>query len=286
MLSLTVLGTGCPAFVGSDRAGPSALITYQPDGADPPQYYLIDAGRWVTQRLGETGTPWPHLAAVLFTHHHMDHNVGWSDVLMTGWQMGRMTRWPVYGPPFTAAFCAATEAAFSYDRQRRLAPVATLDGALHDVHEIECGGVVLEDEGLRVTAVVVPHGDCVPSFAFRFDAPDRAIVISGDCTPNDNLVELAEGADVLLHEVWHRPSLDAGLRLRGRSPEERERFMDFMASIHTSETQVGVVARRAGVEKLVLTHYIPPVFDADDLHRAVTHDFAGEVELANDLTVA
>jgi ribonuclease BN (tRNA processing enzyme) len=225
------------------------------------------------------------MSAVLFTHHHMDHNVGWPDALMTGWQMGRATRWPVYGPPFTGSFCTAMEEAFSYDRARRFAPLGT-DGALHDVHEIGGSGLVFEDHGLRVSAAVVPHGDCVPSFAFRFDAQDRAIVISGDCSPSDALVGLAEGADVLLHEVWHRPSFDAMLRARGRSDDERGRLMGFMASIHTDETQVGVVARRAGVKKLVLTHYLPPVFDTDALHSSVTRDFTGEVVLADDLTVA
>lgn len=285
MLALTVLGTGAPAFAGSDRAGPSALISYQRDGAARTSHYLIDAGRWVTQRLGETGTPWPHVDAVLFTHHHMDHNVGWSDVLMTGWQMGRSTRWPVYGPPFTGAFCRAMEDAFAYDRERRLAP-GGLDGALHDVHEIVGGGVVFDRGGLRVTAAVVPHGACEPSFAFRFDAEDRSIVISGDCSPNDALVELAEGADVLLHEVWHKPSFDAMLRARGRADSDREQVMDFMASIHTSEAEVGLVAHNARVSRLMLTHYLPPVFDADDLYRRVTRTFTGDVELANDLTVA
>jgi ribonuclease BN (tRNA processing enzyme) len=263
------------------------LITHQRN-SEHPQQYLLDAGRWVTQRLGETRTPWPQLTAVLFTHHHMDHNVGWADVLMTGWQMGRTTPWPVYGPPFTGSFCAAMEDAYAYDRTRR--PGASdnfgSEGALHDVREVVQGGVVLEENGLTVTAAVVPHGACVPSFAFRFDAEDRSIVISGDCTPNDALLQLADGADVLLHEVWHRPSLDALLGRAGRALDDREQMMDFMASIHTSETEVGIVARQAGVRKLLLTHYIPPIFDADHLYRSVTRDFTGDIELANDLTVA
>jgi ribonuclease BN (tRNA processing enzyme) len=175
------------------------------------------------------------------------------------------------------------EGAFSYDRERR--HKASKDGALHDVHEFDRGGVVLEEGGLRVTAAVVPHGDCVPSFAFRFDAADRSIVISGDCTENDAIVQLAEGADVLLHEVLHRPSYDALLVRQGRSRDEREGLMSFLTSIHTTEAQVGLVARRAGVKHLVVTHYLPPDFDANDLHQSVTRDFAGEVQLASDLLV-
>jgi ribonuclease BN (tRNA processing enzyme) len=68
---------------------------------------------------------------------------------------------------------------------------------LVQVHELQRGGLVLEDENLKVTAALVDHPPMVPAFAYRFDAPDRSIVISGDTKRSDNLVELARGADVL-----------------------------------------------------------------------------------------
>lgn len=278
MFRLIVLGTGMPRPVGIDRAGPSALVVHQPDGAPRPRMYLVDAGRWVSQRLIQTGLPWEQLDAVLFTHHHMDHSTGWPDVLMTGWQLGRQERWQVYGPVHTEEYCRSLEDAFAYDRPRRY--LSSTEGALHEVHDL-APGVVLEQDGLTITCAEVPHGDCEPAYAFRFDVDDRSIVISGDCSPSRSLVDLARGADVLLHEVCFRQALDELYQALGQSDEA---LLDGIASIHTTETEVGVVARDAGAKQLVLTHFIPPIFDEERLRAAVAADYDGPITIASDLT--
>ncbi len=51
-----------------------------------------------------------------------------------------------------------------------------------NVHEITKGGLVMEDENVKVTAAIVNHPPVVPSFAYRFDVPGRSIVFSGDTT--------------------------------------------------------------------------------------------------------
>lgn len=278
-----MLGTGSPVVRGTERAGASALVTYQRNDAATPRHYLVDAGRWVLMRLEQARIPWPRLDAVFFTHHHMDHNVGWPDVLMSGWQMGRAKRWRVFGPPFTGTFCDAMEAAFSYDRARRPS-LASEDGGLHTVQELAAGGVVLDEDGLRVTAAVVPHGPCVPSFAYRFDSAERSVVISGDCRPSDSLLTLAAGADVLVHEIEHRESFRAQLITLGVSEVRQEQTFSFMDEAHTNETQLGDVARAAGVRKLMLTHYMPGRFDADALASTISTRFKGELVLSDDLT--
>jgi ribonuclease BN (tRNA processing enzyme) len=72
-------------------------------------------------------------------------------------------------------------------------------------HEITKAGRVTDDGVVRVTAAVVDHPPVVPSFAYRFDAADRSIVVSGDTAPSEALVALARGADVLVHEALPRP---------------------------------------------------------------------------------
>lgn len=278
MFRLIVLGTGMPRPVGIDRAGPSALVVHQPDGAPRPRMYLIDAGRWVSQRLIQTGLPWQELDAVLFTHHHMDHSIGWPDVLMTGWQLGREDRWQVYGPVHTEEYCRSLELAYAYDRPRRY--LASTEGALHEVHDVTAG-FVLEEDGLTITCAEVPHGDCEPALAFRFDVDDRSIVISGDCSPSESLVELARGADVLLHEVCFREALEEMFTALGQSDSTT---LGNIVAVHTTETQVGVTAREADAKHLVLTHFIPPVFDEERLRDAVAADYAGAITIASDLT--
>jgi ribonuclease BN (tRNA processing enzyme) len=114
--------------------------------------------------------------------------------------------------------------------------------------------VVLEDEVLQVTAIAVTHGHAIPAFAYRFDTPDGAVVFSGDTTVNDDLIALAQDADILVHSV-----ADLGyLERHGVVGEALER----MAALHTDVSEVGAVAERARVGELVLTHYLPAEPDA------------------------
>jgi len=109
--------------------------------------------------------------------------------------------------------------------------------------------VVLDDDAVRVSAVVVTHGRAVPALGYRFDTADGSVVFSGDTTVNDDLIALAQGADILVHQV-----ADLGyLGRHGTDAAELER----MAALHTDITEVGGVAERAGVGELILSHYLP-----------------------------
>jgi ribonuclease BN (tRNA processing enzyme) len=109
--------------------------------------------------------------------------------------------------------------------------------------------VVFEDAIIRLTAVAVTHGHATPALAYRFDTPDGSVVFSGDTTVNADLIRLAQGADILVHQV-----ADLGfLAQHGLTGPALER----MAGLHTDVTQVGGVAERAGVRELILTHYLP-----------------------------
>lgn len=60
---------------------------------------------------------------------------------------------------------------------------------------------VFEDDRVRVTATLVPHGPVYPSLAYRFDTEDGAVTFSGDTAKSANVVRLARGSDILVHEV-------------------------------------------------------------------------------------
>jgi ribonuclease BN (tRNA processing enzyme) len=135
---------------------------------------------------------------------------------------------------------------------------------------------------VRITAVRVDHPPLATALAYRFDCPDRSIVISGDTRPSAALVELARGADVLVHEVMHVPALEA---LIARAPNPRMLREHLLAS-HTTTEQVGKLATEAGVKTLVLSHLVPggPPGLADEAWRdAVRPHFAGELIVGRDL---
>jgi ribonuclease BN (tRNA processing enzyme) len=114
--------------------------------------------------------------------------------------------------------------------------------------------VVFDDGAVRITAVAVTHGRAVPALAYRLDTADGSVVFSGDTAVNEDLIALAQGADILVHQV-----ADLGyLKRHGTDGAELER----MATLHTDVTQVGGVAERAQVRELILSHYLPAEPDA------------------------
>jgi ribonuclease BN (tRNA processing enzyme) len=115
---------------------------------------------------------------------------------------------------------------------------------------------VLEDGDVRVTATLVDHHPTAPAFAYRFDTPDGSVVISGDTTVSDNLIDLAKGADYLVHEVID-PAFVDGIA-SSLPPDVAGPLRAHLLEAHTTIEQVGRdVAEPAAVKNLVLTHLVP-----------------------------
>lgn len=133
---------------------------------------------------------------------------------------------------------------------------------------------VYKDEKVTVYATLVNHAPMFPAFAYRFETPDGGIVFSGDTGRNDNLIELARGADVLVHEVedmnWPRSFM----------PEPRsaadEAKLRHLLEAHTDAMTVGTIAQDAHVKVLVVSHLGPPT-TTDAQWLAQIKGFAGKV---------
>ncbi|MDQ3353053.1 MAG: MBL fold metallo-hydrolase [Actinomycetota bacterium] len=143
--------------------------------------------------------------------------------------------------------------------------------------------LVSEDDHVRVTAILVSHPPVFPAFAYRFDTDQGSIVISGDTTPSPNLVTLARGADILVHEVFTDKTSD--LFADDEDDWEARRRQHHLVSSHTPLSQVGAVAAEAGVRRLVLTHFIPGYDEVPDERwvKGAGADFDGEVVVGHDL---
>jgi len=128
----------------------------------------------------------------------------------------------------------------------------------------------------------VDHPPVVPAFGYRFDAEDRSIVISGDTRPSDNLIELAQGADILVHDALYAPAIDRLVAGVPNAPDLKRSIL----SHHTTAEDAGRVAHAAGVKTLVLSHLIPPedpeVTDQMWID-AASANFRGRVVVGKDL---
>lgn len=140
---------------------------------------------------------------------------------------------------------------------------------------------VYQDSLVRVTATLVNHGAVYPSFAFRFDTADGSVVFSGDTGfPCTNLIQLAQGADILVHEVID-PAFINNLfppPLSGQA----QAMKYHLESSHTSISNVGQHATAAGIKTLVLNHIVPANTAAARLQEA-QQGFAGRLIIGNDL---
>jgi ribonuclease BN (tRNA processing enzyme) len=138
-----------------------------------------------------------------------------------------------------------------------------------------------DDHGVRVSAVLVQHAPVFPAFGFRFDTPRGSVVFSGDTGPCENVVRLAAGADVLVHEVI---DVDA-LAYRITRLPNYEAVRNHLASSHSSPEQVGDIATRAGVRTLVLSHLVPGDAEIaeEEWEARVRPHFDGEVVCGVDL---
>ena len=143
---------------------------------------------------------------------------------------------------------------------------------------------VFEDDRVRVTATLVPHGKVFPAFAFRFDTERHgSVVFSGDTAYSTNLVTLARGADVLVHEVINLDFIQAAARATGNVDPD---LLAHLKESHTPERDVARVAQAAGVPQLVLTHLIPsnPLMVPDLVWKArCSAGYGGDVHVGNDL---
>lgn len=274
---LILLGTAGGPTPKRSASAPSQVILV--DGVG----YVIDCGDGVARQLRLAGVPWTALRHVFLTHHHSDHNADYGNLLLLAWASGLATRVDAWGPPplerMTQLFLEMSKA----DIDVRMAdegrpPLVPLVHA----HERSTCGEVMRDNKVRVTCARVPHPEVETAFAYRFDTPDRAIVISGDTARSDALIELARGADVLVHEAMWVPAVD---RLVANDPHAVTLKKHIIDS-HTSVEDAGRVADAAGVKTLVLSHFVPAddtSITADMWSAAAQAHFKGRVIVGKDL---
>ena len=300
---LVLLGTAGAPMPVAGRGGISSALSV--DG----RVFVVDCGRGSPSAFAAAGLDFTRLEAVFLTHLHADHIGDLPGMILYPWGVhGSRPPIRVYGPaqpdvlpagdaifhrvttihpeqpaPGTADVVDHMLAAFAYHLN-----VMPLDARMPDAGSLVRGidivlpappapVVVFEDAGVRVTAVAVTHGRAVPALAYRFDTADGSVVFSGDTTVNEDLIALARGADILVHQV---ADLDY-LAQHGTDEAELAR----MAALHTDVGQVGGVAERAGVRELILSHYLPPdpraITEADWARRA-GHGFSGRTTAGHD----
>jgi len=283
------------------RSEPSTLLIV--DG----RAYLIDCGIGTMRRMLQAGVKSEQVRTIFFTHLHGDHDLGLADVMANDFFRQSVTGRPepidIYGPPQTKEL---VDAAFHFITVG-FRPFENLpqpnDGAYQSpfvTHEFDRGGVVFQDDKIRVTAAENSHYALMPpqrrgqfrSYSYRIETPHGVIVFTGDTGPSEAVERLARGADVLVAEANNglpeevAKSTAAMAAQSHWSPEQARAFRAHFEVEHLDTHEVGQLAAKAEVKAVLLDHYVPqnkaeqaadvtsvrssfsgPVFAPDDLDR-------------------
>jgi ribonuclease BN (tRNA processing enzyme) len=274
---IVLLGTkGGPRVGESGRSNPSTLIAIN----DVP--YLVDCGYGTSKQLIAAGVALNRVRYVFITHHHSDHNLDFGPLLYNAWITSQPARVDAYGPPGIDQLARDFFKYLKFDIDTRMADEGRSDpNSLIAAHEVKAG-VVLANDDVKVSACLVPHPPIKQAYAYRFDAQDRSVVISGDTAYAPELAEFAKDADVLVHEVMYLPGIDA---LIGRLPNAKRLREHLMAS-HTLPEDVGKIAAQAKVKTLVLSHFVPgddASITDEQWSAGVRKHFNGRVVVGKDL---
>jgi ribonuclease BN (tRNA processing enzyme) len=276
---LVLLGTAGGPTPKRTRAAPAQAVVIG------DAVYLVDCGNGVGRQMVLAGLPLRGLRHVFVTHHHSDHAADLVALPLLAWAAGLDAEVTLHGPAPLQRSVKAGLRAVEFDVATRVRDEGrTPLGDLVRVHELRGDGIVHRDAQVTVRAARVEHPPIREAYAYRFDTADWSVVVSGDTAPSANLVALARGADVLVHEVLLQ---DAAEIAQWVGKPIGHPLVQHIVRSHTSFRDLGRIAHDAGVGKLVLSHYVPgdAVVDRDAVLSEIRKSFDGQVVFGEDLLV-
>lgn len=264
-LHIALCGTGSP-LPNPSRAGPCNVVIAG------KHIFVVDIGEGGGRNINMMGIPLGRIEGLLLTHFHSDHIDGMGPLMMNRWVSAtNSSPLPVHGATGIEEVVAGFNAAYVIDNGYRtghhsaaIAPPSGAGGTAMPFTLPEKGKgdsvVVLEKDGLKITAFRVDHGPVEPAVGYRFDYKGRSIVISGDTKKSASLIAASKGADLMVHEAL-QPKLvammTAGLEAKGI--KNMAQITRDILNYHASPEEGAGSAKEAGVKQLVLSHIVPSI---------------------------
>ena len=275
---LILLGTGTPN-ADPNRAGPALAISVG------DRAYIVDFGPGIVRQAAalssNRGGPFEslnpkNLKVVFLTHLHSDHTTGYPDLILTPWVLERSDPLKVFGPEGIKNMTTKILEAYKADIDYRIDGLEPANESGWKVEAFEVNeGIIYEDELIEVIAFKVNHGTWDNAYGYKFITEDKTIVVSGDTAPSKQLIEMSQGVDILVHEVYSQ----AGFNRR------TEVWKKYHASHHTSTKELAEIANEAQPKLLVLTHILFWGSTEEEILEEVESSYSGKVSLGQDLSI-
>ncbi len=276
-MRITLLGTGTPTL-DQNRKGSSLLIEVG------KEKLLFDSGRCATTQLLNAGIRPQNVNPIFITHHHFDHIGNLGELLLTMWHNERTSQIDIFGPNGTSEIVTAL---FGQVFKRDIAFALFNKYYEKDIRDIVIvtdikPGLILDSDKWKIYAEYVNHGNSLglsekdwPCFGYRLEAEGKIIAISGDAVACEGLDNLAFGADVLIQCCY-----------LAEDEIDNPVLKQLAEHVIATSGQVGKIATRNKVKKLVLTHIEPKSEDMmTSLIEDIKRDYDGEICLGEDLMV-
>lgn len=286
-LTATIIGSGSPVY-NAKRASAGVLIT-QGD-----TQILIDMGSGVYANLNRANIDSKTFDALMFTHHHVDHNAEFIS-LLTQNLVGQRP-FAIFGPSDTTKFTTTLLDLYHEDFNYRLGKTGrTIEQRTKDITVKDLkGGESFTIDNIHVTTLEVPH--TIETLAYRFDYQDQSIVITGDLTLSDKLPGFAKGADCMIID-------SGGMKMKGQTNPQRpgqqekknrsandkpqnnarDRKIKPEKRAHLGLEDSSLMAQQATVNNLVYTHFLPGMIDESASLAVINQHYRGNVIFSTDL---
>ena len=256
-LSAAVCGSRSP-LPSPGRAETCILVAAGDD------LFVVDIGDGSNQNLRSWNIDFRNIEAVLITHLHSDHIADLPGLHQNAWVVGeRNSKLKVFGPEGVDQLTQGIEMAYAHDyvfrNEHHGDAVAPLEYAGFDTSVIDLNDPVIFDNGeLKITAFKVVHEPIDPALGFKFEYKGRSLVITGDTSYTQSVIDNSMNVDVLFHEAQanHMLAVIENLQ-RSLGMDLLATVLDDITTYHTTLIEAAEVANKANVKKLVFYHLTP-----------------------------
>ncbi|MEE9374383.1 MAG: MBL fold metallo-hydrolase [Saprospiraceae bacterium] len=258
-IRVITLGTASPLSSDRNQTGTAIFV----DG----MFFLFDVGYGVIRQAELEKLPLNKLSGIFLSHWHSDHFIELPYAINRSWQLGRKHPLDIYGPEGLDTVLIGVSQFLKYENENRVSHhgsevmnplIAGVNSRTIDMRG-SVSTILYQQNELRITAFEVCHQPVTPSYGFRIDYKGKSVVISGDTKEKCHTLEdFAKGTDLLLHEVMLKDVFEKSSKRNAKNGNERNaKIAQDITKYHTSPIDIGIMAQRAGVKKVVLHHFAP-----------------------------